>query len=542
MDNWCYLWPLLGGALVLRITVAVSGDFVLHPDEIMQYLEPAHQTVFGNGVLYWEYVYGARNWLIPGAVSILLWLLDLLGLAQPAIYVNVVKIAFCLLSLLIPWGMYRSSRHLFGERSARLALMGGCFWYELIGFAHKPMQEFVATAVFILALALVCGLARQARAVPAAVAGFVCILVGALRMQYAPLALLLLIVLVMLLKPRMVLIMLAGAALSIMLIIGIEWSTWGAALHSYLLNMLVNLELDTLRRNESSALELLWRLIIASLGGVLLALLGIAFNPRRALLLTLLIALLLVLHSQFSHREYRFIYLCIPLWLMLAAHALTSLDNIMRTNHAVLIRKALGVLALTLGIAALFNQLPFQPWIHKAYSRESNMVNYLLHQDALFDAFAYLAKQDNVSAVLVLPTVYFNTPGYYYLHHDIPFYDQNEIQRIISDSESDAISENVLTKYLSHIVIEEKSLASMNLLLYEPIAKFNQWHIMRRKDNRAPVTRLTQHVMHPDYGVAFGALVQRIKNKSLYKALAKQHLINPAVGNAIRLPKIAGPT
>ena len=77
------------------------GDFVLHPDEIMQYLEPAHRLVFGNGVTYWEYFYGARSWLVPGLVAGVLWLLDAAGLGQPVWYVGAVKLVFCALSLLI---------------------------------------------------------------------------------------------------------------------------------------------------------------------------------------------------------------------------------------------------------------------------------------------------------------------------------------------------------------------------------------------------------------------------------------------------------
>ena len=46
---WKYLLPVLALAFVARAAIALSGDFVLHPDEIMQYLEPAHRLVFGNG-------------------------------------------------------------------------------------------------------------------------------------------------------------------------------------------------------------------------------------------------------------------------------------------------------------------------------------------------------------------------------------------------------------------------------------------------------------------------------------------------------------
>ena len=35
---WKYLLPLLALAFIVRAAVALGGEFVLHPDEIMQYL------------------------------------------------------------------------------------------------------------------------------------------------------------------------------------------------------------------------------------------------------------------------------------------------------------------------------------------------------------------------------------------------------------------------------------------------------------------------------------------------------------------------
>ena len=155
--------PCLLAAFAVRAAVALWGDFVLHPDEIMQYLEPAHYAAFGNGVLYWEYIHGARSWLIPGAVAGVLKALDAIGLAQPAVYIAVVKLLFCLLSLLIPWAMYRFTRITVNEQAARVALLFGCFWYELVALAHKPFTEFVSAAVLMTALALSVG-ARNANA------------------------------------------------------------------------------------------------------------------------------------------------------------------------------------------------------------------------------------------------------------------------------------------------------------------------------------------------------------------------------------------
>ncbi|MDE0460094.1 MAG: hypothetical protein OXI15_22630 [Chromatiales bacterium] len=160
---WRWLPLVLALAFAVRAGVALSGDFVLHPDEIMQYLEPAHRLVFGSGVTYWEYFYGARSWLVPGLVAAVLALFDALGLGEPRWYVAGVKLAFCAISLAIPAGMYFFARGHFGEATARAALVAGAFWYELAGFAHKPLTELVATAPLMALLALTVRPAGAAR-------------------------------------------------------------------------------------------------------------------------------------------------------------------------------------------------------------------------------------------------------------------------------------------------------------------------------------------------------------------------------------------
>ena len=185
---WKFLLPVLALAFV---AIALCGDFVLHPDEIMQYLEPAHRLVFGHGVTYWEFFYGARAWLVPGVVAGMLKVLDFVGLGEPVWYVGGVKLMFCAISLLIPVGMYFFARRHFGEMSARVALVAGAFWYELVGFAHKPMTEFVATALLMVLLAL-CVRPSVDRVRMVWVMAFVAVLIAAVRLQYAPFALLLL--------------------------------------------------------------------------------------------------------------------------------------------------------------------------------------------------------------------------------------------------------------------------------------------------------------------------------------------------------------
>ena len=127
-----FLLPVIVLAFAARVAIALCGDFVLHPDEIMQYLEPAHRLVFGSGVTYWEFFYGARAWLVPGVVAGILKVFGLVGLGEPFWYVGGVKLVFCAISLLIPVGMYFFARRHFGEMSARVALVAGAFNGRLI--------------------------------------------------------------------------------------------------------------------------------------------------------------------------------------------------------------------------------------------------------------------------------------------------------------------------------------------------------------------------------------------------------------------------
>ena len=118
--------------------------------------------------------------------------MTLVGLGEPFWYVGGVKLAFCAISLLIPVGMYFFARRHFGETSARgLHYWPGAFWYELIGFAHKPKTEFVAAAL-LMALLVLCVRSSVNRTRMVWLMALVAVLIAAVRLQYAPLALLLL--------------------------------------------------------------------------------------------------------------------------------------------------------------------------------------------------------------------------------------------------------------------------------------------------------------------------------------------------------------
>ena len=503
---WKFLLPVLALAFVTRAAIALSGDFVLHPDEIMQYLEPAHRLVFGNGVTYWEFFYGARSWLVPGLVAGILKLFDIVGLGQPFWYVGGVKLVFCAISLLIPAGMYFFARWHFGESAARVSLLVGAFWYELVGFAHKPMTEFVATALLVSLLAL-CMRPAPDRLRVVLTAAVLAVLVAAIRVQYAPLALIVLGLFFLRTGKKMQLVL---AAATLFVAVGVfDAITWdGGLFHSYVVNIRVNLALGDLRAGESPAWQFLYWLLIANMGLVALCVLAVLQDPRRYGLLLALIALTLLIHSTQSHKEYRFIFVVIPLWLLIGADIMVWFAS--RASKGRL-RMSLGPTSLVLAasfaavsLAGILNALPYQARVYQAYSRETGIVGFLRNQDPIFAAYRYLASAPGVTAVWQVDRAYFNTPSYYYLHWKIPLYAGGTSFLLFSDSEKSQLE--AITSSVSHIVSADPATFVPG---YSVEKTFGTIRILRR-DADEPAIRLWQEYAPTFKTGVFGDIAHKL--------------------------------
>ncbi len=476
---WKYLPLVLALAFAARAAVALSGDFVLHPDEIMQYLEPAHRLAFGSGVTYWEYFYGARSWLVPGTVAGVLVLFDAVGLGQPSWYVGGVKLLFCAISLAIPAGMYLFARGHFGETAGRAALLAGAFWYELVGFAHKPMTEFVATAPLVALLALsVRPSLDNARTVWTA--AFLAVLTAAIRLQYAPLALVLLgIVFLRTAKRTQLTLAAAGLALAFGLFDAVTWG--GGLFHSYIVNFRFNLILGPMRAGESPAYQFLLWLTLTGLGLSVLCVAAALRRPRRYGFLLGLIALILLVHSLQAHKEYRFIFAVIPLWLLTGADLAARLAARGDGPRRLAGLAAAGFAAVSL--AGVLNGLPYQNRVYEAWSRETGAVRFVGSQDPIFPAYRYLARAPGVNGVWQVDRPYYNLPGYYYLHRKIPFYDRTTGRNLIGSVEA-------VSSLVSHILSADPGFSVPG---YSLEREFGEVRILRRDGNQPPVRPWIDH-------------------------------------------------
>ncbi|MDD9875047.1 MAG: hypothetical protein OXU22_05865 [Gammaproteobacteria bacterium] len=438
---WALLPLVLLAAFVLRAAVALTGDFLLHPDEVMQYLEPAHRLVFGNGVAFWEYFYGARSWIMPGLVAGVLYLCKLTGLDSPHAYIAVVKLFFCALSLMIPLGMYLFCRRHWSESSARLALLFGVFWYELVAFAHKPMTEFAATALMCMLLAVMPLYAPSRGWREWAAAGALGALAVAFRFQYAPAIGVILLFGFYHAHPKGRLAMLGGGAAVLCAVAALETWNWGIPFYSYWLNMKFNLAMEKTRLDEPLQL---WLLLHASGGLLAVAVLGLVGHVRRRGFVFALLVLVMLPHLLTRHREYRYIFATVPLWLILYADVVAVAAKRFANAGAWIRRAGVGGVAVV-SVAGVLNAIPHQNNIYRSFSNESSHYSFIRNRDPSLQLYRRLSESDAVSGVLDASQIHATSGGYYYLHHKIPFYDRH-VWRGIADV--DLSPEH----YASHII------------------------------------------------------------------------------------------
>ena len=197
--------------------------------------------------------------------------------------------------------------------------------------------------------------------------------------------------------------------------------------------------------------------------------------PRRYGFLLVSIALILLLHSTQTHKEYRFIFVVVPLWLLIGADLSARLAA--RAGKPALVYGLAGALFAAVSLAGIWNALPKQD--EACCAGNPFPVRFLREQDAAFEAYRYLATAPGVEAVWQVDRAYLVTPGYYYLHRKVPFYDMqtgygNDLHKDLE----------TLQASVSHIVTGDPNLAVPG---YAVEKTFGNLRILRREENEAPV-------------------------------------------------------
>jgi GPI mannosyltransferase 3 len=404
------LWLVLATALALRLWAGFAHTYILYPDEVFQYLEQAHRLAFGAGVLPWEFVQGARSWLLPGAMAGVMRAVAVVT-DDPAAGVLAIRFLAILASLAVPYVGYRMAERRFGREAALLTGLLCALWYQLVYFAPVVMtEEFAAYAGL---LALNAGEPEQPRGEVARArllwAGLWFGLAASLRYQYAP-ALALAALWQYRRQPRAMIPVVAMAFGVVLLADGVlDWITWGTPFRSVWLNFVANAGgVAAVMGTDPAAFYVLyfvaaWGALAPVFGG--LALLGTLRAPALALAAAAVIAL----HSATGHKELRFMFLAIaaaPILVGLGVARVRERFGVVRARPVFAVGAAC---ALGFGAAAIGYRQVTPP---DAWSRDRSTLA----------AFEAAGRVPGVCGVGVQHLWVYRTGGYTFLGRSVPLY------------------------------------------------------------------------------------------------------------------------
>ena len=418
---------LLGFAFALRMGLAVGSPNIFYPDEIFQTLEPAHRLAFGYGVISWEWRLGIRSWVLPtflaGVMRATAWL-SVWASKSPgpssAGYVIGTEIFLSLISLVTIWFGYAWAKRASGASAALIAAVACSFFFGLVYFAPKALNEVVAAHVLLPGLYLGVYGERLGERKRLFVAGLLCALAACLRIQLLPA---LLFAMVYFCYPRWrerIPAVAAGAAVPVLVFGAADWITWSYPWQSFI------------RYFEANAVEgpgklfpvqpWYWYLLI------LVVLLGPAVlllfhGARRSPFLAIFCAIVVISHSVIPHKEIRFLYPILAPSITLAAMGIVDLLGEIKRGLQFLDNPkwvaAIGVAFLALSSALLAAQCA--DWYKTRWG------------DGAFDR---LSREPALCGVGIYRAMWWESGGYTHLHRDVPIIPLESAAQLATDAPS----------------------------------------------------------------------------------------------------------
>ncbi len=411
---------LFAVAVALRLVPILLYPSLNWADEIFQAIEPAHRLVYGTGLVPWEFQLGARSWLLPGVIAGLMEIARLVG-PGPDYYLPVIAIAFAALAAAPVACCFLWCRRLFGLPAAIAGATVVAVAPDLIYFGARTLTEVVAGNLLIVALfALEPGTDDIGRR-RLLLGGLLLGLVFVLRVHLAP-ALALIVLWTGLRAPRARLPLIA-AGIGIVLAAdgGLDAVTLGypfASIWRYLSYNVIYGVSSTFGVEPWSYYGVgeigIWRGALPVLA--LLALLG---ARRKPILLAPALAII-VLHTAFAHKEYRFIYPALVLLTVLAGIGLAgAIDFIRRRPSPNGMRSGVDVWLAAIVGTGFWCALAFGVWIGPDMTALRNRAHDLLM------ASSFVAHEPDVCGIglsIRATEGWIASGGYSYLHQRVPLY------------------------------------------------------------------------------------------------------------------------
>jgi phosphatidylinositol glycan class B len=405
------------GVLVLgaaaRLALALTDDGIFWPDEIFQSLEPAHRRAFGYALLPWEYVDGARSWLLPMLLAPLLRAGAALDGDRPRGYLVLMRLVFVAASVATAYGAYLAARKLRVPPSrALVAAALFALMPSAILLAPRAFSENATAPLLIFGVALLCDEAPSLRAVAAAGALFGVATI--LRVQNVVVCATAVGWLAARRRGRQAALLMIVLAAFALVDGGLDRITWGGWFQSARAYWYGNVTRGYAGMMGRQAATYYLRAFVSSSGaaGVLLLVLA-AVGSWRARGVAAMVAVYLVAYSIVGHKELRY---SLPIWPLLCTLAAVGVDELGRLRAQLAPAAAVVAIAAAAWAASTVPRLTFED-----LGSAGGKARILDHGGAYNRALAATHERTDLCG-LKLPTSRTESGGISWLHRRVPVY------------------------------------------------------------------------------------------------------------------------
>ena len=421
-----FAWAaLFACAFALRIGLAVGSPNIFFPDEIFQTLEPAHRLAFGYGVISWEWQLGIRSWVFPTFLAGIMrvttlvsgWASQSPGSSSSG-YLLGTTLVLSAISLVAIWFGYAWAKRASGTTAAIIAAIACSFFFGLVYFAPKALNEVVAAHVLLPGLYLGVYGEKLGERKRMFLAGFLCALAACLRIQLMPA---LLFALVYFCYPRWrarIPAVVAGAAVPVLFFGAVDWITWSYPWQSFILYYKANTEHGIGREFWPQPWYWYALVLLVLIGPAVLLLFH---GSRRSPFLAIFCAIVVVSHSLIPHKEIRFIYPILAPALTLAAIGIVDLLHEIRGGMQFLENPrwviTIGVVFF-LGSSALL-AAHCADWCKTRWG---------------VGAFDRLSREPAVCGVGIYRRIWWESGGYTHLHRNVPIIPLESAAQLAKDA------------------------------------------------------------------------------------------------------------
>lgn len=420
--QWAVISPrriVLTAAGLALAGVLVWEQGLLWPDEIFQTVEQAHRLAFGYGFVPWEFRAGARHWLLPGLLTPILGLGEMLGVAP----VLAARAAMAVLSGLTVSLTIRAGTSL---GSPRVGWFGGLLLAAFPPFlvlGTRCLSEVPSACLLALVLCLCTRPpARRAMVLAGVAAG------AMFFVRYTNAPLLWLPLALAWQQSRRQALTFAGA-LSATLAMGgaVDWLTWGSPFASLTRYLAFNL-VEGQSQHFGTAPGTFYAVTVYWVAGpvILVWLAAAAMGACRLPLLAAAVLAYVAVLSLVGHKELRFLYPAAPGFFLLAG---VGLDRIARRTDGIAAVPYLTTIATVVLAGTMAARSIILTRHAFGYQQQGSLSVWRFrdaHNRLLWEA-AGSAQLCGLAAMGLGPL---NLGGYAYLHRPVPFLDPDQYERL----------------------------------------------------------------------------------------------------------------